>query len=139
MATESRKIVLDPEETVAALRAFRAANPNRIPPGEIVATRVDDDCVTIDIRDRDDFGPRTVSHRLSYDSMRDVLIRFCLENSIPLPLRGQKSVMHVAGTLVLKIRIENDMLSSANYTSVPVAGRGPMPVQPIQRTAKAQA
>jgi hypothetical protein len=117
MAVEQRKIILNPAEIVAALRAFRRANANRIPPGEIAGCRYEDDHVAIEIHDRDDFGPRNFSHRLSYETMCDVMVQFCLENNIPLPRRGKKSVLRSADGVILKVRIEDDMMNAANYAA----------------------
>jgi hypothetical protein len=138
MATEQRKIMLNPAELMAALRAFRSANPGRIPPGEIVECRCEDDHVALDIRGRDDVGPRNFSHRLSYESMCDVLIRFCIENNVPLPRRGKKSVQRDANTVVLKIRMEDEMLSAANYVTDALSGAKSRTVQPATARAAPQ-
>jgi hypothetical protein len=120
MASETRQLTLDAEEMVAALRAYRAANPKRIPAGEILVIRGEADGITIELKNRNDFSA-TETHKLSLETGREAVVRFCLENNIPLPLRGDKSMSCADGKFILDIRLESELLTGVNYTSESLA------------------
>jgi hypothetical protein len=139
MAKETRQIMLNCDEMAAALGALRNAQPERIPPGRIIALRPDADGVTIDVRHRDDFGPLNGSHFLSAETVREAMIRFCLENNVPLPLRARKWVTCAGGDFVLQIHLESDMLTGVNYSSQSLAHFKGAAAQPDLRSAGARA
>jgi hypothetical protein len=131
MAKEMRQIALDAEEMILALRALRTAQPHRVPPGQIHEIRGEaEGGVTIAVKHRDDFGPLHGDHQVPAETVREAMIRFCLENNIPLPLRGQKSAVCVGGEFVLQIQLESELLTGINYSSDALArfkGAAPRP------------
>ncbi len=105
MPSEFRDIVFSNDEVVAALEAH-----DRLQPEQVIGANVSDMSVeggsglqaTLRIKDPD--GDREVM--VSQDTLREALVRFCIENNIMVPRRGKKSSFMGKTTATLRIKID---------------------------------
>ena len=112
MPIEKRQILLSSEELVHAIEAYRNVNPTFLPQGDLLKAEVGpgteahapaDVEVTVSICMR--YGDR--KHRVDLTiptaDIVSLLIRFCLENNVPVPRLGTKAAALMNGALALRI------------------------------------
>ena len=106
MPRERREILLSEDELVDAIRSYRRMQKDVLPAGEIVAVEVQSaDCIKVSIVMEYGDCEQQADFVLSGARVIEVLIRFCIENNIPIPRCGKKSLQITAGELCLKIEL----------------------------------
>ncbi len=115
MPIERRTISLLGDELQQAVEAFRRVTPDALPTGALRAVRVEDDgtgapVVTVFVQTRGGTDEQSTSTRLRDATVLSLLIRFCLENNIPIPKRGKKMVAVVGGLLTLIVDLTGEVV-----------------------------
>ena len=106
MPRERREILLSEAELVDAIQSYRRMQTDVLPAGEIVAVEVQSaDCIKVSILMEYGDCEQQADFVLSGARVIEVLIRFCIENNIPIPRCGKKSLQITAGELCLKIEL----------------------------------
>ncbi len=122
MASELRYIVLSDAEFMTSLQSFRRTHKDFLPAGEIVkwsegATQTVD--VTMNIK-----GGSTVQEMvftIDQQQVIDIMIRFCMENNIPIPRAGVKKWSIRDAGITLSISLEGAELERANIDMAALA------------------
>ena len=108
MPIERRTISLLEDELRQAVEAFRRVTPDVLPAGALRAVRVEGSStppvVTVSVQ----AAGHALDVRLRDASVLALLIRFCSENNVPIPKRGNKVVRVVDGLLTLVIDYAGD-------------------------------
>ena len=106
MPLEQRRIILTPEELASAVRAYGRITPGVLPLGEILDCQLGGSPF-LRMSVKMTYGNNQVVANVDYDAAVacDIAIRFCLENNIPIPLRGEKQAIVVDGRLGLEITL----------------------------------
>ena len=109
MPTEIRKIVFDAEEVRWAAVDFCLRSNIALPHANIGELRIADNpaaTLTIFFTTANPAHPNEI--RLSRDQMAAALIRFCMENQIPLPRHAQKvlQVQEADQTVALMMKVD---------------------------------
>ena len=122
MASELRHIILSDAEFASSLHSFRRTHEDFLPAGEIVkwsegATQTVD--VTMSIK-----GGSTVNEMVftvEQEQVIDILVRFCMENNIPIPRAGAKKWSVRESGIPLSISLEGAELERANMDMAALA------------------
>lgn len=108
MPTEYRQIVLSASELEDAVRFYRRAKPDLLPPGDLVAVRVQPDeaspATVVTIKNSYDPRGSDVVVHLKPQDIAELLIRFCMVSKVPVPRAGTKSFRYVSGQLALIVK-----------------------------------
>ncbi|MBV9116960.1 MAG: hypothetical protein JOY63_06310 [Acetobacteraceae bacterium] len=96
------------DELRQAVEAFRRVTPDVLPAGALRAIRVEDGDASPVLTASVQAGERVLDVRLRDTSVLALLVRFCLENNVPIPKRGNKAVRLVDGLLTLVIDYGSD-------------------------------
>jgi len=105
---ERRTISLLEDELRQAVEAFRRVTPDVLPAGALRAVRIEGGDAAPVLTASVQAGERVLDVRLRDTSVLALLIRFCLENNVPIPKRGNKAVRLVDGLLTLVIDYGSD-------------------------------
>jgi len=101
MPVELRRIIFTQEELCIALATLQRSDGKGLPQGDIAALKIGEDgslLISITVPGSDQPSKKT----LSAEQMSNLLIRFCVQNKIPLPREGEKSsVVHENGVALL--------------------------------------
>lgn len=98
MPIERRDIILINEEALLAVRAQARMEPWLFPPGQIIAVDINKNEEPLLVTVATAGAPnKRESVALNRQQAVEVLIRFCLENNIPLPRLGYKTAIIVPG------------------------------------------
>ena len=106
MVQELRRISFTKAETLAALEGYRRMTENFLPPGTITAFEMLS-ATSIKVAIQTDL-PTPEVIILQEDKVAQPLIRFCLENNIPLPRSGRKSVTVTPEAVCLTVALDLD-------------------------------
>jgi hypothetical protein len=116
MPVERRQILLSDEELTHAVEAYRGVNPGFLPQGDLLQVKVGPGAgdhaagavaVAITIRMCYGQSQQEVDVPIREIDVMHLLIRFCLENNIPIPRLGTKSAALIDGTLALQIEYDH--------------------------------
>jgi len=92
MVQEIRQIMLTGDELILAIEAYRRVVPGFLPPGKITRCALTEGSVlAVSIETPCNDGVKTVTFLLKNFDILEPLIRFCIENNIPLPKDGRKT------------------------------------------------
>ncbi len=108
MPIERREIRLTEQELIHAIQAYGRQTPGVLPIGVLLGTDVADRTpdpprVTVAVRLAADPDQPPVDVRISDQSLFELLIRFCMEEGIPLPRAGTKTAWVMDGLVTLVI------------------------------------
>lgn len=123
MALEIRRIILAQDEVLAALKSYRRTNPDFLPQGDIVECKVNPD-VTLTAKLKMSYGKSEQIAEFPCDTatLTEILIRYCIENNVPIPRRGRKTAVHHGGHAALEIRLAGeaaiDSISDSTYSGL---------------------
>ena len=108
MPRELRHIVLSRNELTQALEAYRRMTATGLPDGTIVAVEPDQqhDLKVVLTRECGS-APQQLETVLAAKHIVPMLVRFCYENNIPLPMNGKKAYRTINGELALVVRIDD--------------------------------
>lgn len=114
MATELRYITLSDEEFASSLHSFRRTHEDFLPNGEIVDWKACD-TGTVDVKMNIKGGSTTNQMVFTIDQQQvvDILVRFCMENNVPVPLEGTKDWSMDEAGITLAISLEGGQLARA--------------------------
>lgn len=105
MPQEDRRLVFDYEEIYRAIYALCAQREMRkLPPGMIVDVSADDknaDVIWLKIENPQEASATELTY--TRDFLAAAMMLYCRGQGIPLPKKGQKSVMINRGSVVLRI------------------------------------
>ena len=90
MPREDRRIFLNNDELVHAIDEFRAAHSDFLPTGTISRVEVDRDHVIVEIDMKYVDSQHVLDFNVGYDTVTEVLIQFCVNRQIKLPLAAEK-------------------------------------------------
>ena len=108
MPRELRHIVLSREELTQAFEAYRRMTATGLPDGTIVAVEPDQQNGLKVVLSRDiGSAPQQLETALGTKHIVPMLVRFCYENNIPLPMHGKKTYRTINGELALVVRIDD--------------------------------
>ena len=86
------------EEPLRAVTAQAQADPGLLPPGNILAVMVQNSAAPLMVTIACDESPNATKNvELDQRQATAVMVRFCLENNIPLPRRSRKNIRVVPG------------------------------------------
>ena len=95
MPIEFRRIVLDDDELILALRAFRRVRKELLPQGEILDVKpADDGGITIRVESPMPADDNVTTVTLPTKYLVSAMVRFCIENNIVIPRQGKRSAGH---------------------------------------------
>ncbi len=113
MPRELRSIEFFDHELVSALTSYRRVQPDFLQEGEILAcfaqSSTDVNVRIVTARGR---PPVNISVAITDSDFLEALIRYCLENNIPIPRAGKKSIKIRKERVALNIFL-NDLEQSA--------------------------
>ncbi len=110
MVQEVRKIILSQTELEKALNSFRRLKPDFLPPGRISYCKpVENGAPLVGIEMKYGTSTHELEFALTKDDFLEVLIKFCLENNIPLPRKGDKAAGFSDGNATLYIQLEVEL------------------------------
>lgn len=115
MASELRQIVLSDEEFTSSLNSFRRTHIDFLPSGEIVKWEAGDKGtldVTVNIKGGSTINKMTFT--VEQQDVIDILVRFCMENNIPVPRAGDKTWRSGDNGITLSIALVGPELERAN-------------------------
>ncbi len=115
MASELRQIVLSDEEFTSSLNSFRRTHVDFLPNGEIVKWEAGGNGtldVTVNIKGGSTINKMTFT--IEPHDVIDILVRFCMENNIPIPRAGDKTWRSGDNGITLSIALVGGELERAN-------------------------
>ena len=122
MASELRQIVLSTEEFTSSLNSFRRTHADFLPTGEIVKWEAGDNGtldITVNIKGGSTINKMTFT--VEPDDIIDILVRFCMENNIPVPRAGDKKWRSCDKGITLSISLNGSELERANIDMAALA------------------
>ena len=120
MHMEFRTIQFTADETLAALQSYAKQRPGFLPPGTISVEAITAREVIFAIDLTFSVHCNSAEYRLTAERLLEPLIAHCIENAIPLPRLGKKSIRFVPDGVVMEIRMET---GSNAIDAVIAAGR----------------
>ena len=108
MPIELRRIILSADELDRAISSYRRITDGFLPDGDVDSTKVNQDgtlCITVNMSYS--APPKHADFDINAEHTRGILIRFCLENNIPIPRNGEKISLESNGRLVLQVRLSD--------------------------------
>ncbi len=129
MPRERRKIIFTAEELVLAVRSYDRVTAEFLPRGEVRSVQVEDRGgvrLTVSLQ----AGPAgTTNIDVAQRDVIELLIRACLENNIPIPLRAAKFLAVVDGDLAMAMDlVDEDVVGPVLQRSRPPSAHR-MPVR----------
>ncbi len=104
MVQEVRQVMLNVDEIVAAIHAYRKIAPDFLPEGKITDCKMlNTDSVNITIEIERDGFVRPAAFILKSTELLKPLVCFCLQKSIPLPKDGRKVALFGENAVMLCI------------------------------------
>lgn len=108
MPIERREICLTDEELMRAVQAYGRQTPGLLPIGPMLSVRVvvkapNIPVVTVSIRLAGDSAEPPVDVCLGDESIFELLVRFCLDEGVPMPRGGKKVAQVIDGMLAMVI------------------------------------
>ena len=110
MLTEIRKLVFPQDDLLKAVTLHSAKGPMGLPEGDITAVKVDDSTTpgaTVKIRGE--------SVALDGEFLLAAMVRYCIDSTIPMPRKAEKSLDLVDGQLALNIFISETVKPGRDY------------------------
>ncbi len=112
MPRERRQIALTDAEMAVAVERYAEQNPDRFPTGRVTNCVASSDGLDLTIRSRDLARRASHYHVSRADTLR-ILIFFCLDQRIPMPRKGEKSLYFEDGILHLQITLDTHLCAPA--------------------------
>jgi hypothetical protein len=113
MPVEIREVILDQDELLQAIHSYTRTLPTKYPPGRVVASasRSTPEGLLIEASiNPPNCGDQVITTQLTGDAPVEMLVRFCLENNIPVPRSGKKMVRAAESGMVLTITLSGAQL-----------------------------
>ena len=122
MATELRHIILSKSEFTSSLHSFRRTHEDFLPSGDIVDWKAGDNG-TIDVTLCIKGGSTTyeMAFTIEPEQITDIIVRFCMENNIPVPRAGDKKWSSREDGVMLSMALKGSELDRANIDMAALA------------------
>ncbi len=118
MATELRRIFFDPAELLEATQSYLRANVEIIGAVTVVSVKAGKDgSLAVGFVRPTQPGQPQGDITLQPEQALDLLVRFCLENNIPMPRQGTKAAVACGDSIALQIKLGNPQTAEAFDTS----------------------
>ena len=113
MVEEVRKILLNQNEFLAALEAYRRACPNFLPAGRILRWQKESD-VAIKVFVEVAYGKTVQTMEIALDEKELVepIIKFCIENNVMLPRAAKKMTRFEGDKVALHVLVFGNPMST---------------------------
>lgn len=110
MPKEFRQIFFSQEELTEAVIAHNRIEEDKVLYGDLASCVLGEDLIIrVECRIRDGDTLRSLTVNLTEDFTREALIRYCLENNIPIPRSGSKQLRLVEDEACLEIRLKPEI------------------------------
>lgn len=110
MPKEFRQIFFSQEELTEAVIAHNRIEEDKVLYGDLASCVLGEDLIIrVECRIRDGGTLRSLTVNLTEDFTREALIRYCLENNIPIPRSGSKQLRLVEDEACLEIRLKPEI------------------------------
>jgi len=107
MPKEFRQIVFSREELADAVVAHNRIEEDKVLYGDLASCVLGEDLIIrVECRIRDGGNLRSLKVNLTEDFALEALIRYCLENNIPIPRSGSKQLRLIDDEACLEISIK---------------------------------
>ena len=104
MPIESRKIILSDVELHVAVDEYCQANPSKFPFGRLKECRPTEHGTELTFRSRDARRQRYEATLSRTETIR-ILVQYCVNQKIPMPRRGEKTLALENGHMCLQITL----------------------------------
>jgi hypothetical protein len=113
MPLEQRKIILSQYEVQQALDSFRRTSEYLMPTGRVKGfflenTREKEPELIVSLECSDNPHQPVIDVTVKGHQLSGMLIKFCLENNIPIPRKSQRQCCLVDGKLALSIEYQSE-------------------------------
>ena len=105
MPWEARQIGLSIAEVLDAVQSYRRRVEDFLPRGQITHCVPADAAVQITVEASYSGTTHKLDYQIDPDTLREIAVRFCIENNIPIPRSGDKKVRVTAEGIVLEIAL----------------------------------
>ena len=107
MPREIRHIILSREEFVGALKSYKRTDEHALPHGDIDSYTISE-AKTLQVNMRTYYGgsQQNIVIDLAAEHIIRILVRFCIENNIMLPMNSRKTYETRSGEFVLIVKME---------------------------------
>ena len=118
MPIERRRVSLFEGEVRLAVESYRRATPEVLPAGPLQQVSITDvpggaPAMTVSVLMRYGSVEQLIEVRLNDDHVLALVVRFCVENNIPLPRTAKKTVVLQDGMLTLVFDFDRGSLAPA--------------------------
>ncbi|PCJ68498.1 MAG: hypothetical protein COA62_15190 [Rhodobiaceae bacterium] len=109
MAEELRYIMFSDEEFLFGIESYRRMNPDFLPNGHLDKWAAGKNgSLNFTMTLKGGSTKNVVSFTVEATQVTEILVRFCIENNIPIPRAGKKVVRTQDGKLALRISLNAD-------------------------------
>ena len=105
MPWEARQIDLSITEVLDAVQSYRRRVDDFLPRGAITRCVPLESAVQVTVEASYSGTTHKLDFQIDPDTLREVAVRFCIENNIPIPRSGDKKVRVTAEGIVLEIAL----------------------------------
>ena len=120
MPWETRQIGLSNAEVLDAVQSYRRRVEDFLPRGQITRCVPLEAAVQVTVEASYSGTTHKLDYQIDADTLREVAVRFCIENNIPIPRSGDKKVRITGEGIVLEIALT----SAATHDQV-IVGAAP--------------
>lgn len=114
MAAELRFIILSDTDFRSAIQSFRRSHPGFLPDGAVERwTAVEDHTLELNVAVKGGASTNNVPFKIESHHVVEILVRFCMENNIPIPRAGRKCWIVKDGRIGLRINLGEQEVSVA--------------------------
>src|SRR5262245_48705032 len=105
MPWEARQIGLSIAEVLDAVQSYRRRVEDFLPGGQITRCVPTEAAVQVTVEASYSGTTHKLDYQIDPDTLREVAVRFCIENNIPIPRSGEKKVRITGEGIVLEIAL----------------------------------
>ena len=107
MPREIRQIILSKDEFIGAIKSYKRTSPAALPHGDVTSYTVDSKgTLQLDMKTYYGGGQQKIQISLDGKHVIQILVRFCIENNIMLPMKSNKTYKSINDEFVLMIEID---------------------------------
>jgi hypothetical protein len=105
MPWEARQIGLSTAELLDAVQSYRRRVEDFLPRGQITRCVPSDAAVQVTVEASYSGTTHKLDYQIDPETLREVAVRFCIANNIPIPRAGEKRVRITGEGIVLEITL----------------------------------
>jgi hypothetical protein len=107
MPTELRQVLFPKNELQAAIRKYARNTKDKLPPGEIVDSKVPGKTdAFVELHMKDEITGKDEVVTFSEAFVGAALLKYCMDSHIPVPRKGEKALKVVSGEVALLIALK---------------------------------